>query len=63
MSQIKLYLGKKLEYEGNHCKIHDEDGTFVTAVQFSKKHPYGKAIALLDMQSKLLKVISLCHLT
>lgn len=58
MVQIKLYLGKKLEYEAKCCKLHSEDDAFVTAVQFCNNYPYGKAIALLDMESKILKVIS-----
>lgn len=52
-----MYLGKKLEYEEKCCRGHNEDSAFVTAVQFSNENPYGKAIALLDMKSKLIEVI------
>jgi hypothetical protein len=51
-------LEKKLEDEANGCKNHSEDSDFVTAIQFSTDHPYGIAIALLDMKSNILKVIS-----
>lgn len=53
-SQIKLFPGKKLEYEPKNCKHAELD--FITAVEFSADHPYGKAVALLDTKSGLIKV-------
>jgi hypothetical protein len=58
MEQIKLYWGKRLDFEQKCCRSHNEYGAFVTAVEFSKEYPYGKAIALLDMKSKLIKVLN-----
>ncbi|KAF8684882.1 hypothetical protein HU200_044092 [Digitaria exilis] len=53
---IKLYRGRKLEYERNCCKCHSEDDSAVTAVKFCAEYPYGKAVALLDKESKLITV-------
>ncbi|KAG2563697.1 hypothetical protein PVAP13_8KG355604 [Panicum virgatum] len=53
---IKLYQGRKLEYERKCCKCHSEDASAVTAVRFCAEHPYGKAVALLDTKSRLIMV-------
>ncbi|CAD6256047.1 unnamed protein product [Miscanthus lutarioriparius] len=53
---IKLYQGRKLEYERKCCSAHSEDVTAVTAVKFCAEHPYGKAVALLDTESQLIMV-------
>ncbi|KAF8673413.1 hypothetical protein HU200_048977 [Digitaria exilis] len=53
---IKLYRGRKLEYERKCCKCHSEDDSAVTAVKFCAEYPYGKAVALLDKESKLIMV-------
>ncbi|CAL4982992.1 unnamed protein product [Urochloa decumbens] len=53
---IKLYGGRKLEYERKCCKCHSEDASAVTAVKFTAEHPYGKAVALLDTESQLIMV-------
>ncbi|CAO2142468.1 unnamed protein product [Urochloa humidicola] len=53
---IKLYGGRKLEYERKCCNCHSEDGSAVTAVKFTAEHPYGKAVALLDTESQLIMV-------
>jgi len=53
---IKLYQGRKLEYERKCCKCHSEDASAVTAVRFCAEHPYGKAVALLDTESQLVMV-------
>ncbi|KAJ4880187.1 Glycine-rich domain-containing protein 2 [Raphanus sativus] len=49
---VKVYSGRKLEYEPKHCvKMRSEQGFFMTAIEFSKEHPYGKAVGLLDLKS------------
>ncbi|KAJ0233482.1 Glycine-rich domain-containing protein 2 [Hirschfeldia incana] len=49
---VKVYSGRKLEYEPKHCVKHrSEQDSFMTAVEFSKEHPYGKAVGLLDLKS------------
>lgn len=58
MEQIKIYWGKRLDFEQKCCEGHNEYGVFITAVEFSNEYPYGKAIALLDMKSKLIKVLN-----
>ncbi|KAH7656517.1 Glycine-rich domain-containing protein-like protein [Dioscorea alata] len=53
--QIKLFLGRKLEYEPkNNNKQNDKE--FITVVEFSTEHPYGKALALLSLKSGPLRV-------
>ncbi|KAF8051077.1 hypothetical protein N665_1805s0007 [Sinapis alba] len=48
---VKVYTGKKLEYETKHCaKLRRSEQDFMTAVEFSKQHPYGKAVGLLDLK-------------
>ncbi|KAJ3675543.1 hypothetical protein LUZ60_004585 [Juncus effusus] len=53
---VKLYWGKMLEFEEKCCNSHNNEVSFITAVEFSAENPYGKAIALLDMKAKLIKV-------
>ncbi|KAM0953050.1 putative Glycine-rich domain-containing protein [Dioscorea sansibarensis] len=53
--QIKLFLGKKLEYEPENNNM-DIDEEYITAVEFSADHPYGKALALLGIKSGTMKV-------
>ncbi|KAF8092150.1 hypothetical protein N665_0423s0035 [Sinapis alba] len=48
---VKVYSGRKLEYEPKHCVKLRSEQDFVTAVEFSKKHPYGKAVGLLDFKT------------
>lgn len=57
--QVKFYPGRKLDYEPKHCQKHknevNEQG-FITAVAFSAEDPYGKAVALFNLKSGLVKV-------
>ncbi|XP_044974400.1 glycine-rich domain-containing protein 1-like isoform X4 [Hordeum vulgare subsp. vulgare] len=54
---IKLYKGRRLAYELKCCSQHAEDtAAAVTAVKFSAEHPYGKAVALVDTESKFITV-------
>ncbi|KAG2291168.1 hypothetical protein Bca4012_007119 [Brassica carinata] len=49
---VRVYSGRKLEYEPKHCaKLRSEQDFFMTAVEFSKEHPYGKAVGLLDLKT------------
>ncbi|KAM1074962.1 hypothetical protein TB2_019458 [Malus domestica] len=36
--------GKKLEYETKNCSKQKNEQNFMTAIEFSAEHPYGKAI-------------------
>ncbi|XP_010531340.1 PREDICTED: glycine-rich domain-containing protein 1-like [Tarenaya hassleriana] len=47
---VKVYSGRKLDYEPKHCTKRRSDQDFMTAVEFSKQHPYGKAVGLLDLK-------------
>ena len=54
---VKVYSGRKLEYEPKHCvKLRSEQDFFMTAVEFSKEHPYGKAVGLLDLKTGSIEV-------
>ena len=53
---MKVFLGRKLDYEPKHSEKQRNEGDFMTAVEFSAEHPYGKAVALLDLKSGCLKV-------
>ncbi|XP_019088284.1 PREDICTED: glycine-rich domain-containing protein 2-like isoform X2 [Camelina sativa] len=39
---VKFYSGRKLEYEPKHNAKLKSEQDFMTAVEFSKQHPYGK---------------------
>jgi hypothetical protein len=56
--QIKLYKGRRLEYECRCCNCHSDSEVVsaFTAVRFSAEQPYGKAVALLDANSQLIMV-------
>lgn len=47
--QVRIFSGRKLDYEPKHCANHRSDQDFTTLVEFSKQHPYGKAVGLIDM--------------
>ncbi|KAJ6816584.1 glycine-rich domain-containing protein 1 [Iris pallida] len=52
--QIKLFPGKKLEFEPKN--YHQIELDYVTVVEFSANNPYGKAVALFDMNCGLVTV-------
>ena len=55
--QITIYHGRKLGYEiKNSEKNKNEEGDFMTLVEFSDKDVYGKDVALLNLRSGFLKV-------
>ncbi|XP_056863090.1 glycine-rich domain-containing protein 1 isoform X2 [Raphanus sativus] len=47
---VKFFSGRKLDYEPKHCAKRRSEEDFMTLVEFSKQHPYGKAVALLDLK-------------
>ncbi|KZV58438.1 hypothetical protein F511_22122 [Dorcoceras hygrometricum] len=57
---VRLYPGRRLEYESKCCEKHkcgrQIERHLVTAVEFSADNPYGLAVALLDMKSGTVKV-------
>lgn len=53
---MKFYPGRKGEYELRYHVKQGNEMDFLTAVEFSIEDPYGKAVALLDLKSKLVWV-------
>ncbi|XP_077234056.1 glycine-rich domain-containing protein 1-like [Tasmannia lanceolata] len=53
---VKLFPGRKLEYELKCRHGHKNEKDFMTLVGFSMEDPYGKAVALFNLKSGLLKV-------
>ncbi|XP_078436875.1 glycine-rich domain-containing protein 1-like isoform X2 [Wolffia australiana] len=54
---VRLYLGRKLEFDPRTCAHHRTDeNNYITAVQFSSDHPYGRAVALINVKSAFIKV-------
>ncbi|KAF2295742.1 hypothetical protein GH714_033792 [Hevea brasiliensis] len=53
---IKVFHGRKLDFEPKRCEKQRNEQDFVTAVEFSAEDPYGKAVALLDLKSGSVKV-------
>ncbi|KAI3785198.1 hypothetical protein L1987_44312 [Smallanthus sonchifolius] len=51
---VKLVTGRKLDYEPKHVNKQTNERNFMTAVEFSADHPYGKAVALIDLKSGVL---------
>ncbi|KAK7301075.1 hypothetical protein RJT34_11934 [Clitoria ternatea] len=46
--KVIIFPGRILEF-GNRYYGNEEGNCFMTAVEFSEKHPYGKAVALMDL--------------
>lgn len=55
---VKFFPGQKLDYEHKHCAKRRKQDDFMTAIEFSSEHPYGKALALLDLKSGVINVKS-----
>ncbi|PQQ01250.1 glycine-rich domain-containing protein 1 [Prunus yedoensis var. nudiflora] len=55
-NMVKLFRGRKLDYESKHCEKHKSEQEFMTLVEFSAEDPYGKAVALLDLKSGFVRV-------
>lgn len=59
---MKLVYGRKLDYEPKHNNDkRTKENDFMTAVEFSAEYPYGKAVAMFDLKSGVLMVISSFH--
>lgn len=56
MEQIKIFPGRKLDYDARNIEKQRSEEDFMTAVVFSSENPYGKSLALLDLKSGILKV-------
>lgn len=55
---MKLFPGRRIDYEPKHWEKKRNDQDFLTAIEFSAKDPYGKAVALFDLKSGTIKVDS-----
>ena len=55
--QVKVFPGRKLDYEPRQFEKQGKDMDYLTAVEFSMENPYGKAVALLDLKSAFVKVL------
>lgn len=54
---MTIYHGRKLGYEINNSeRKKNEEGDFMTVVEFSDNDVYGKEVALLNLRSGFLKV-------
>ncbi|CAK9150613.1 unnamed protein product [Ilex paraguariensis] len=53
---VKLFPGRKLEYELKHCNGQGAECDFITAVEFSAQDPYGNAVALFDLKSETFQI-------
>lgn len=53
---VKLFPGRKLEFELRCCNKEKDERDFMTVVRFSANSPYGKALALINLKSGLLLV-------
>lgn len=58
-SQVIIFPGRNLEYETRYYG-KEEGNCFMTAVEFSQKYPYGKAVALMDLAHGFLEVHFTC---
>ncbi|XP_073151155.1 glycine-rich domain-containing protein 1-like isoform X4 [Henckelia pumila] len=56
---VRLFNGGRLDYESANClkhkHKHELESHLMTAIEFSADHPYGKAVALLDLKSGTVK--------
>ncbi|KAK9749676.1 hypothetical protein RND81_02G142900 [Saponaria officinalis] len=48
---VKLFYGRRLDFETIPLENQKVKKSFVTAVEFSSEYPYGKAVALIDFTS------------
>ncbi|GMI77352.1 Glycine-Rich Domain Protein1 [Hibiscus trionum] len=54
--KVVTFRGRKLGYEINSSKNQKNEEHFVTAVEFSTDHPYGKAVALINFKSGIIQI-------
>lgn len=53
---VKLFAGRRLDYEPTHCEKQRSEQDFMTAVEFSGDFPYGRAVGLIDFKHGIFKV-------
>ncbi|KAJ1421345.1 Glycine-rich domain-containing protein-like [Sesbania bispinosa] len=53
--KVIIFPGKKLDFETKYYG-NEEGNCFMTAVEFSQKDPYGKAVALMDLAYGFLEI-------
>ncbi|CAN1184389.1 40S ribosomal protein S4 [Linum perenne] len=53
---VRIFQGRKLDFESNNCEKWSSEQDFMTAVEFSTEHPYGNAVALMDLKSDIIKM-------
>ncbi|MED6138549.1 hypothetical protein PIB30_075235 [Stylosanthes scabra] len=53
--KVIIFPGRKLEYETRYCG-NERGHCFITAVEFSTKDPYGKAVALMNLANGFLEI-------
>ncbi|KAL2904120.1 Glycine-rich domain-containing protein 2 [Bienertia sinuspersici] len=54
---VRIFVGRKLDYEPKHYEKKRSEKDFITAVEFSAEYPYGRAVALVDLNHGILKVM------
>ena len=54
--QVRVFQGRKLDFEPKHREGKRSEQHFMTAVEFSEEDPYGKAVALFDLKFGLVTV-------
>ncbi|CAL5348940.1 unnamed protein product [Camellia sinensis] len=54
--KVTIFQGRKLGYEFENAERKKNEQDFITIVEFSIEHPYGKAVALLNLKSGFLKI-------
>ncbi|XP_019173075.1 PREDICTED: glycine-rich domain-containing protein 2 isoform X2 [Ipomoea nil] len=53
---IRYFTGRKLDYQPKHCEKQRRENEFMTAIEFSAEHPYGKALAMVDLKFGVINV-------
>ncbi|KAL9245916.1 hypothetical protein vseg_019513 [Gypsophila vaccaria] len=54
---VKLFSGRRLDFEPKNYVSQRSEEEFITAVEFSADYPYGRAIALYDLKLGTLKAL------
>ncbi|XP_039020240.1 glycine-rich domain-containing protein 1-like isoform X2 [Hibiscus syriacus] len=54
--KLIVFGGRKLGYEINSSNNQKNEEHFMTAVEFSMDHPYGKAVALMNFKSGIIEI-------
>ncbi|PSS17328.1 Glycine-rich domain-containing protein [Actinidia chinensis var. chinensis] len=54
--KVAIFQGRKLSYEIKNLEVKKTERDFSTLVEFSAESPYGKAVALLNLNSGFLKI-------